>query len=188
MFVQHPFDIAPHARRFTPAAWCLLAIGLAFAAFCTWQFAESWQRGKQDEQALAALRDELAARNRMAMTLANEASREPAERVQARLGLQRALNLSWSGLFQVLEDATEAVDSRVALAALAPVQLRPDGAEVRITALAATPEAMFEYLRSMQKDPRIQQLQLTAQQPATVGGAAVIRFQAAVLLQGAARP
>lgn len=185
MLIEHPFDIAPHARRFTPAAWCLLTIGLAFAIVCASEFARSWKQGMQDQQELAALRGELAARTRAAAALEGEQTKEPAERVQARLVLQRALNLSWSGLFQVLEDATQAVDGRVAVSALAPVRLRPEGAEVRITALAATPDAMIEYLRAMQKDARIQQLQLTAQQPATVGGANVIRFQASVLLRGA---
>lgn len=184
MFLQDPFDIAPHARRHAPSAWLLFAVGMAFAAACAVLFARSWGEARQAQVDLVAARGALKAQARAQSKLAEQ--REPGDVVRARLELQQVLNLSWSGLFDILEGATKAVEARVTVAALAPVVLRPRGAEIGITGLAATPDAMLLYLQTLQADRRIRQVQLVSQQTASAGAASVIRFQATLLLDRSA--
>jgi len=183
MFVQDPFDIAPQARRHTPAALGLLLAGVAFALFAAFQLARAWSSISHADEELADARQALRSQSLKDSAAVAEAAREPADGLRARLELQRILNLSWSGLFGILESATKAVDGRVTISSLAPVKLRPEGAEISVTALAATSDAMLQYLKALQADRRVQQVQLVSQQPATLGTAPVLRFQVSVLLE-----
>lgn len=185
MYIQDPFDIAPHATRHTPVAWGVLLAGAAVAAFAALHFARAWESTAGADEELGAARQALRAQALKASALASEQARAPTDAVRARLELQRILNLSWSGLFDVLEAATKAVDRRVTISSLAPVKLRPAGAEVGVTALAATPDAMLQYLKALQEDRRVQQVQLVSQQLTTFGSAQVLRFQVAILLDRA---
>lgn len=184
MFLHDPFDIAPRARRHPPAAWCLFAVGVACALVSATLLARGLVAASTAQDEIAAARAALKSQVRTEARVA--AQREPADLVRARLELQQVLNLSWSGLFDLLEGATKAVDARVTIAALAPVRLRPQGVEIGITGLAASPDAMLQYLQTLQADRRISQVQLASQQPATVSGASVIRFQASLLLDRSA--
>jgi hypothetical protein len=182
MFVLDPFDIAPQARRYTPAAWILLAVSVIFAMATATALVRTWKQAAVAADAASNARQALRAQTLSEAALADEAARKPSEGVRARLELQRVLNVSWSGLFEMLEGATKAVEGRVTITALAPVRLRPEGAEVGITALAATTDAMLQYLQTLQADMRVRQVQLVAQQTTSLGGAPVIRFQATLLL------
>lgn len=184
MLLLDPFDIAPRARRHATAAWLLLGVAVVFALASAALFARSWNDAQVAREALAAARKALSSHARSENKLAEQ--REPADLVRARLELQRVLNLSWSGLFDILEGSTKAVEARVTVAALAPVRLRAQGVEIGITALAATPDAMLLYLQTLQADRRVRQVQLVSQQAATVGPASVVRFQATLLLDRSA--
>ena len=182
MLLLDPFDIAPRAKRHATAAWLLLGVAVVFALASAALFAQSWNDAKVAREELAAARKVLSSHARAESRLAEQ--REPADLVRARLELQRVLNLSWSGLFDILEGSTKAVESRVTVAALAPVRLRAQGVEIGI--LAATPDAMLLYLQTLQADRRVRQVQLVSQQAATVGPASVVRFQATLLLDRSA--
>jgi len=182
MLVQDPFNVAPHAKRHTRAAWVLLILSLVVALAASAALARSWRRFASAAEDLASTQRTLRAQARKEAADAAESTRKPTGEVRARLELQQVLNVSWSGLFEVLEGATKVVDGRVTVSALAPVRLRPDGAELGITALAVNSDAMLQYLQAMQTDLRVKQVQLVAQQGATANGAAVLRFQATLVL------
>jgi len=187
MLIRDPFDIAPRASRHTPAAWGLLAMSVALAAVSATALARSWAAAADAAAVAVAARNEVEAVARRQASQAAEAARPPSGDMRARLEIQRILNVSWTGLFEVLEGATKAVDGRVVVSALAPARLRPEGAELSITALAADTDQMLQYLQVMQANLRVKQVQLVSQEKATVGGAAVLRFQATLLLDRPSR-
>jgi len=182
MFVQDPFDIAPRARRFTAAAWAALAVSVLMFGAAAALLARGWMDAAVASTKMTDVRSELQALTQRKAMQAAEASRKPSEETRARLELQRILNVSWTGLFEVLESATKAVDGRVVIAALAPTRLRPDGAELSLTALASDTDQMLQYLQAVQSDRRVKQLQFVSQEKAAVNGSPVIRFQATLLL------
>lgn len=182
MFVRDPFDIAPHASRHTPAAWVLLVMSVAVAVLSAYACARSWEEAADARTVATDLRNELQAHLQKEASRAAEAARKPSEEARARLEVQRILNISWTGLFEVLEGATKVVDGRVVVAALAPARLRPDGAELKITALASDTDHMLQYLQALQADLRVKRVQMVSQETATVSNTPVVRFQATLLL------
>lgn len=181
MLIQDPFDIAPAAQRYTPAAWLLLAVAFGFAAVASTQLLHACEQASAAQDELQQIQRTLRRQEKKAAEAADLA-REPGDLVRARLQLQRVLNVSWSGLFELLEGATKLVDGRVTLSSLAPVRLRPEGAEIGITGLAASSDAMLQYLKFLDAHPQVLQVQLVSRQAETLNGAAVLRFQAKVLV------
>lgn len=181
-FSMNPFDVAPDAPRHAPWAWLTLGVGLVIALVCSFQLARTVQSWHQTERDLARARAawELAAqRQSRAPTV------ETAQSTEAKLALRRVLRLSWSSLFATLESAGQRVQGRAAVTSLSPVKLRDGAIEVSITGLAVSPDIMLQYLRALEGQPQVHDIQLASQQPATPGAAEVIRFQAILLWQPA---
>ncbi len=182
MFIQDPFDIAPNARRHTRASWLTLAFGLVFAAMTANLLHRSWQTVRSAEETArkglelvqAHARSAAAARLKQVDPLA-------LEKLRAQQKLQDMLRTSWSGLFDALESAGKLVDGRVTVVALAPVRSQSDAAEVSVTALAVSNEVMLDYIRALDSDTHVREVQLSTQQPTTSAGVAVIGFQLSIL-------
>ncbi|MDB5870674.1 MAG: hypothetical protein JWQ07_116 [Ramlibacter sp.] len=178
MFVTDPFDIAPAASRHTGAAWAALAAGVMFALLCAWVLANGLH-------GFTRARDSTSdARRLVRESTEKEASlrlrqNDPAvlRQLRAQRELQQALRLSWSGLFDALESAGEEVGSRATVVSLTPSRMQADAAEVGITGLAVSDQAMLDFLRALQSQPRVREARLASQQMATQGGVEVIRFQ-----------
>lgn len=182
MFLADPFDIAPGARRHPPAAWVALAIGLLFAAACAVPFVTTLQSISRAEQYRAGTRDLLKARAD-AEAAARLARSEPLAlaRIKAQQALQDHLRMSWTGLFDALELASGEAKGEATVLTLAPIATRGDAAEISITAMATSVPVMLAYVRSLQASEHVREVQLSSQQPATMGGAATVKFQLTLL-------
>jgi hypothetical protein len=182
MFVRDPFDIAPRASRHTRAGWFTLALGLLFMLLClyllgrgvqAWNQAEATSRTQR--QLLRVQAEKEAASRRM--------NSDPAalERIRAEQKLQQMLRMSWAGLFDALEASGKEVGGRATVLSLAPLKTQADAAEVGITALAVSNQVMVDYIRALEKDPHIREVQLSMHQPSLSAGVEVVRFQLSVL-------
>lgn len=178
MFLPDPFDIAPGAPRHAPAAWLVLTFGLAFAAACAVPFVAKLQAISQAEQSRTDARS-LQKIRADAEAAARHAQADPAAlaRIKSQQALQNQLRMSWTSLFDALELATGEAKGGATVLSLAPIGTRADSAEIAITAMATSVPVMLAYVRSLQANEHIRQVQLTSQQPATNGGAATVRFQ-----------
>lgn len=180
IFVTDPFDVAPSAPRYTPLAWLAFALGLLVALLCAIQLVRSvqdWYRIQNDVAHARVAWEQAAQRHSRSLTT------ESPQETEAKLTLQRLLRLSWTGLFATLEAAGQRVEGRAAVTALSPVKLREGTIEVSITGLAVSPDHMLQYLRALEGQPQVHDIQLASQQPAAQGGIEVVRFQAILLWQ-----
>lgn len=174
-FLNDPFDVAPDAPRYTPLAWLILGLGVLAVLVCTFQLASTvlnWQRTESDLTSVRAAREHAARRQ------SSSPAAESPQELETKLALQRVLRLSWTSLFATLEAAGQRVQGRATVTELLPVKLRDDAIEVHLTGLAVSPDIMLEYLRALQGQQRVHDVQLTHQQPTTRGAAEVVRFQA----------
>lgn len=193
MFVRDPFDIAPNASRYTRASWLTLVLGLAFMLFCGVLLERGFQAMKQAEEATRK-QHELVHAQAESKAAARRTQADPAalERARAQQKLQHILRMSWSGLFDALESAGRKVDGGAVILALAPARTQADAAEVGLTALAISTHVMLEYIRALEGNPHVREVQLVMQQPARNAGTQVVRFQLSVLWdprgKGLARP
>lgn len=181
-FKTPSFDIAPQAPRHTTAAWKVLGAGILFLLACsvplvyTFQELKRLQQTQDQTQAQQRLRAEA---ERAELTRLHEPAL--AEKIKAQQRLQQMVRMSWFGLFDALEAATQEVRGGVSLLSLTPTQAPMGQTQVRLTALAANAPLMLEYLRALRKDPRIIAAELTSQQTDDTVGPGVIRMQLAVL-------
>jgi hypothetical protein len=181
-FIREPFDIAPKAPRYTPAAWKALGAGLAFLALCSWPLATSLQALQRANNAQSLARQMLGSQAEALRSVRQRLS-DPAmvEKIKAQQRLQQMVRMSWFGLFDALESAAQGVRGGVSILSLIPSQAQADATQVRLTALAANAPIMLEYIRVLRKDPRILQADLTSQQTDGNVGPGVIRLQMTVL-------
>lgn len=181
-FRNPSFDIAPKAPRYTAAAWKTLGAGMLFLLVCSWPLLRTIQELKR----LQSAQDQTQAQQRLrAKAQRAELARmnEPAalEKIKAQQRIQQMVRMSWFGLFDALEAATQEVRGGVSLLSLTPTQAQAEQTQVRLTALAANAPLMLEYLRALRKDPRIIAAELTSQQTDDNAGPGVIRMQLTVL-------
>lgn len=182
MFIPDPFDLAPGARRHPRAAWIVLAAGVAFAALCALPLVRTLESRSRAEEDLT-----LAVKTSRMRTDAEVAARlaqtEPValERIKAQQALQNQLRMSWTSLFDALEAASGEAKGGATVLSLAPVASRSGAAEIAITAMATSVPVMLTYVRSLQSSAHIREVQLSAQQPASSGGEAMVRFQLSLL-------
>jgi len=149
---------------------CLYLLGRGVQA---WNQAEATSRTQR--QLLRVQAEKEAASRRM--------NSDPAalERIRAEQKLQQMLRMSWAGLFDALEASGKEVGGRATVLSLAPLKTQADAAEVGITALAVSNQVMVDYIRALEKDPHIREVQLSMHQPSLSAGVEVVRFQLSVL-------
>lgn len=178
MFVRDPFDIAPGASRHTSASWVALALGAIFLVISASLLYRGWQTVKQAED-VGRRAQEAARAQARAHAAARLKADEPLslERLKEQRKLQQVLRMSWSGLFDALESAGQGAEGRVSVLALTPIKAQADGAEIGITALAASNEILLNYIKALEKEPRVRKVNLSTQQPALHGKVEVVRFQ-----------
>jgi hypothetical protein len=182
MFSRDPFDIAPGANRHAKASWVTLAIGLLFAVGGASLLAKSL--GALEIAGETAKQAAEATRLRAASEAAVRAKRsDPAaiERMKAQQRLQQTLRMSWSGLLNALEFAGQQVEGHATVVSLVPSKMQADAAEVGITGLAVSNQAVLDYVEALQKDSHVRDVRLAMQQPALNGTVPVVRFQLYVL-------
>ncbi len=181
-FRNAPFDIAPGAQRYTPAAWRVFGIGALFLLICSGLLGYTLQKLQSARTAQTNVRAEqqaLAGAQRAA--LASQSDPRTVEKVKAQQRLQQMIRMSWFGLFDALETAARDVRGGVSLLSLVPSQGQADATQVSLTAVATNTPVMLEYLRLLRKDPRILSAELHSQQPDVNVGPGVIRIQFTVL-------
>lgn len=181
MFVRDPFDIAPRASRHTRAGWFTLALGLLFMLLCMYLLGRGVQAWNQAEATSRAQRQLLRAAEKEAASRRVNSDPAALERIRAEQKLQQMLRMSWAGLFDALEASGKEVGGRATVLSLAPLKTQADTAEVGITALAVSNQVMVDYIRALEKNPHIREVQLSTHQPSLSGGVEVVRFQLSVL-------
>ena len=182
MFVRDPFDLAPRASRHTRASWLTLVLGLLFVLLCTYFLVRGIQAVKQADSGNQVRRQLLRVQaENEAATRRKNSDPTALERIRAEQKLHHTLRMSWAGLFDALESAGKDVDGRTTVLSLAPLKTQADAAEVGITALAVSNQVMVDYIRALEKDPHVREVQLSMQQPALNAGVEVVRFQLSVL-------
>jgi hypothetical protein len=182
MFVRDPFDIAPNASRHTRASWLTLALGLVFMLLSGVVLDRSVLAMKQAEESTTKQREMLQTQaDGKAAARRNQTDPAALARAQAQQKLQHILRMSWSGLFDALESAGRKVDGGTVVLSLAPTRTQADAAEVGVTALAVSSQVMVDYIRALESNAHVREVQLTMQQPAVSGTAQVVRFQLAIL-------
>jgi hypothetical protein len=182
MFVRDPFDIAPNASRHTTASWIALVVGVLFAVVGAVLLhrgldamnAATDAHRKSEELSRAQAAIDAAAR-------ARQSDPRSLEKMREQQKLQHMLRASWSGLFDALEVAAQQVQGHATVLALAPVKTQTQAAEVGLTALAISDQAMLDYVRALEQDPHVREVRLLSQQPALSGGMPVVRFQLLIL-------
>lgn len=160
-------EFAPGARRTTSVSLALLLAGLLLFAVALlllgWNLAEN----ARQTRALAAM-DE----HRNAAAVAPPPRPGAAELARAKLVRQTSHNLMtpWADLLAALESAP----ANVALLSVEPSAAKRS---VLLTAEAAHPADMLEYLQALQKDPRLAGAILASHQVQVQAPGAPIRFQ-----------
>lgn len=176
------FNLARTTRRHPPVAWVLLG---GSALLCLLSLYPLHQSLQALDTVGARQREFDRSTQRQADTLRkaklHNSSLSALERDKAQRQLQEFVHMSWDGIFDALEVATDAVRSGVSIVALVPSRVQPTSIELTITALASNTPIMLAYLKALKSDPRVLQLELATQQPDEKSGPAVVRFQFTVV-------
>jgi hypothetical protein len=176
MFTRDPFNVAPHAPRYTQASRLALIAGVTFLALCGWQFAASLQHWIEASAIRDARLDGLhAAQRRTARATGN--SPLELERKRVAQSLRDGRQMSWPALFGALESASSHVRDGTSLVTFHPVRQDAITHEFSVVGLASSPAVMTEYLNALAAQPGVAQVHLTTQQPAQGAGADAVRFQ-----------
>lgn len=172
------FNVAHPTRRHPPLSWALLGLSALLCALSLYPLRLSLTaldaaevRQRQFNQMSKRQAEGL----RKAKLLQN--SPPMMERDKAQRQIQDFVHMSWDGIFDALEVAVDAVRSGVSIVALVPTKVQPSSIELTITGLASNAPIMLTYLKALQSDPRILQVQLENQQPDEKSGPGVVRFQ-----------
>jgi hypothetical protein len=177
MLTRDPFDIAPAAGRPTPAAWVALALGVLFTVASAVTLERSLAaRGRAQESARAQEDAKRAEAQRTATARAQANDPVAREKLRAQQQLQGMLRMSWTGLFDSIEQAARKVDGRVTVTSLAPIKTQNEAAEMSLAGLALNTDALLEYIEALQEQKRVRSVTLTSQQLAQSSGATVTRF------------
>lgn len=176
-------NFAPKAKRHPPLTWVILGASAIVCALCSYPLYYENEllavvKSRQAQMLVTIKKDMKALR----LQEAEQSKVDASNREKAIAQLQELGVMSWDGIFDSLERATDVVHSGVSILSLAPVKVGGDSAHLNVTALAANMPILLAYLEAMKKDPRVVQIELTSQQPDEKSGPSVIRFHANVLL------
>jgi hypothetical protein len=178
LFIRDPFDIAPLARRYTAASWVVLAMGLLAAGAGLWHLTSSalvFTKADDAYRASAlALRDSA---DRQRKDRLRQSGQATLASVYSHYQRQDQADTAWAGMFDALEIAALNVRGGVSIITLVPSKVQVGSLEMEITALAVNPDIMLKYLAVLQRDARVRQVEIAAQQSDDKQGGEVVRFQ-----------
>jgi hypothetical protein len=176
------FNVAHTTRRHPPLAWVLLGGSVLLCLLGLYPLHTSLQAldavGAQQREFNKASKSQADTLRKQKL---QNSSLPALERDKAQRQLQDFVHMSWDGIFDALEVATDAVRSGVSIVALVPSRVQPTSIELTITALASNTPIMLTYLKALQSDPRVLQVELATQQPDEKSGPGVVRFQFSVV-------
>lgn len=160
-------EFAPHARRTTPAGLALLLAGLLLFGVALLLFGWNLAENARQRRDLAAMDS-----SRSAAGPVLPPRPDAAELARAKFVRQTSRNLMtpWAELLAALESAP----ANVALLSVEPSAAKRS---VSLTAEAANPADMLNYLQALQKDHRLEGALLASHQVQVQAPGAPIRFQ-----------
>jgi len=160
-------EFAPNARRTSRSSLALLLTGLLLFAVATLFFGRALLENAHLNRNLAAIEDH---RNAV-MTKPNpRPDATELARVQFIRQTSRSLTTPWADLLAALE----AAPTNIALLSVDPSTAKRN---ISLTAEAANPEDMLNYLRALQKDNRLAGALLTSHQVDVQAPGTPVRFQ-----------
>lgn len=176
------FNVAHTSRRHPPLAWVLLGGSALLCLLSLYPLHRSLQAldevGAQQREFNKASKSQTDTLRKQKL---QNTSLPALERDKAQRQLQDFVHMSWDGIFDALEVATDAVRSGVSIVALVPSKVQPNSIELTITALASNTPIMLAYLKALKSDPRVLHVELATQQPDDKSGPGVMRFQFTVV-------
>lgn len=165
--VRLRLEFAPHARRITPTSLALLLSGALLFTVTLLLIGLTLAENARQTRRLAAMDG-----NRNAVAPAAPPRADPAELARVKFVRQtsRSLMTPWANLLAALE----AAPANVAL-----LSVEPSAAKRRIslTAEAANPADMLNYLQALQRDNRLADALLASHQVQVQAPGTPIRFQ-----------
>jgi len=162
-------DFAPGARRFRPARLAFLMVSLLTSAAAAWLLGQTLAGNSRQADELARLTQSHSAPIAPA---ARPPRVDPAElaRVQFVRQTSQILMTPWGDLLAALESAPP----NVAILSIEPSATRRS---VALTAEAANPKAMLDYVRALQGDARLSGVVLVSHQVQLQAAGSPLRFQ-----------
>lgn len=174
-------NVAPGAPKYSGLSWVMLWAGLSSVVVAAWLMNER-------ASALVVAESERATLQRM--RLAQEATQRQAAaqatspaaiaRTKARQDLEHAAQSPWFVLFDALEYAAREARGTVSLVSLVPSIGTGAIREARITAIAASPQAMLLYVETLRRDSRLVLAELSGHQADPPAGADAVRAQVTI--------
>ena len=163
-------DFAPAAQPAQTLGTALLVLGGAAIVLGAFEWSDAWTSQARAVDVLRAVDSKVAVASERAV---QPAAANPAElaRDRAVVKVARSLQTPWSDLLSTLESAPH---DGVALLIVEPSTTRQ---VVRVTAEARNPQAMLNYLGSLQSDQRLSQVLLQSHQVQANASGAPVRFQ-----------
>lgn len=165
--VRLQIEFAPHARRTTPVSLALLLAGLLLFAVVLLLFGWNLAENARQTRDLAEMDG-----HRNAAAIAPPPRPDAAELARVKFVRQTSRNLltPWADLLAALESAP----ANVALLSVEPSAAKRS---VSLTAEAANPADMLNYLQALQKDHRLAGVLLASHQVQVQAPGTPIRFQ-----------
>ncbi len=160
-------EFAPHARRTTPTSLALLLAGLLLFAVTLLLIGLTLAENARQTRDLAAMDG-----HRNAAAIAPPPRPDAAELARVKFVRQtsRSLMTPWADLLAALE----AMPANVALLSVEPSAAKRS---ISLTAEAANPADMLNYLQALQKDPRLAGAVLASHQVQVQAPGTPIRFR-----------
>jgi hypothetical protein len=173
--LQRRLNIAPAAPRYSLLSWGVLAAGLvavSCAGLLTLSRATTLDAAKGDEAIRKRAQEAHADAQRRAAALATGPA--ALAHAKARLELEQSAQVPWFTLFDALEHAARETQGAVSLQSLIPAGEAEALREVKLTAVATSPQAMLSYVAALRRDARLASAELVGHQvEPTVGGEGV---------------
>ena len=162
-------EFAPHARRSSLASWTFLLVGVLLFTLAALQLGRTLADNARQVRSLAEWE---AKRNAASQTLARPPRPDPAAlaRLQFVRQTSRSLMIPWADLLAALESAP----ANVALLSIEPSAAKRS---ISLTAEAASPKDMLDYLRALQSDKRLSDVMLVSHQVQLQAAGSPLRFQ-----------
>jgi hypothetical protein len=178
--IEHAFDLAPHARPHSRAAWLALVVA---AACVLWGGVTVANALREWQSASAAARQVHAeARKRKAIDAQRAREGAASETVRrASQQLEGRLHLPWSGIFSTLEAAGRESGGEAVLMSMNTSTSAATGTLIGLNCVAASPAAMLKYVRALRLNAgAATTVHLVSQEKSAAAGPEGVSFQLAV--------